>query len=128
MWNRRHCTKFNGVSYPVQRAAEAVYSPEGKQQVKELSDYYLRNASLIREKLTAMNYHCAGGENSPYIWVKTGKDSWEFFDLLLNKAAVVCTPGSGFGACGNGYIRFSAFNSFENVKEAMERVTKVLGK
>lgn len=126
LWNRRHCTKFNGVSYPVQRAAEAVYSSKGSEQVKELSDYYLKNASLIRKKIEEMGYKCVGGDNSPYIWVKTDKDSWEFFDLLLNKAAVVCTPGSGFGTCGNGYIRLSAFNSYENVKEALERISDFL--
>ena len=126
LWNRRHCTKFNGVSYPVQRAAEAVYSPEGKAQVKELTDYYLENAAMIREKMTALGYDIVGGENSPYIWVNTGGDSWEFFDRLLNEASVVTTPGSGFGACGQGYIRISAFNSHENVKEALARIESAL--
>ncbi len=125
LWNRRHCTKFNGVSYPVQKAAEAVYSEEGKKQVKELSDYYLRNAKIIKEKMVSFGLHCIGGENSPYIWIKTGTDSWEFFDKLLNEAAVVCTPGSGFGSCGAGYIRISAFNDYEKVVEAMERLEKV---
>jgi len=126
LWNRRHCTKFNGVSYPVQRAAEAVYSPEGKAQVKELTDYYLENAALIRTKMLELGYQIVGGENSPYIWVNTGGDSWEFFDRLLNEASVVTTPGSGFGACGQGYIRISAFNSRENVKEALIRIEKAL--
>jgi len=126
LWNRRHCTKFNGVSYPVQRAAEAVYSPEGKVQVKELTDYYLENAALIRAKMLELGYQIVGGENSPYIWVNTGGDSWEFFDRLLNEASVVTTPGSGFGACGQGYIRISAFNSRENVKEALIRIEKAL--
>ncbi|MDP6524131.1 MAG: LL-diaminopimelate aminotransferase [Kiritimatiellia bacterium] len=127
LWNRRHTTKFNGVSYPVQRAAEAVYTEQGKAEVKELTDYYLNNAALIRERISALGYDLAGGKNSPYIWVRTGTDSWEFFDLLLNKASVVTTPGSGFGACGQGYIRISAFNSYENVEEALDRISAALG-
>lgn len=126
IWNRRHSTKFNGVSYPVQKAAAAVYSAEGKKEVKALVDYYLNNARIIREKITNLGYKCFGGENSPYIWVDGGSDSWEFFDLLLNKAEVVCTPGSGFGKCGEGFIRISAFNSLENVEEAMSRIEKAL--
>jgi LL-diaminopimelate aminotransferase len=126
LWNRRHTTKFNGVSYPVQKAAAAIYTPEGKKQVRQIIDYYLGNAKVIREKLTALGFPCAGGDNSPYIWVKTGKDSWEFFDMLLEKAQVVTTPGSGFGRCGSGYIRISAFNNREKVEEAMERIAKVL--
>jgi len=122
MWNRRHTTKFNGVSYPVQRAAEAVYSAEGKRQTRALADYYLENARLIRHGMTELGYAVAGGENSPYLWIRTGGDSWEFFDRWLNKASVVVTPGSGFGACGQGHIRISAFNSREAVKEAMERI------
>ncbi|MBN1380749.1 MAG: LL-diaminopimelate aminotransferase [Deltaproteobacteria bacterium] len=127
LWNRRHTTKFNGVSYPIQRAAEAVYSNEGKEQVRQLTDYYLRNASLILKKMRGLGFTCAGGENSPYIWVNTRRDSWDFFDLLLNKAAVVCTPGSGFGACGQGYIRLSAFNQYEQVEVAMDRIAEVIG-
>ena len=126
LWNRRHTTKFNGVSYPVQRAAEAIYAEPGRAQVREIVDYYLKNASLIREKMLSLGYHCVGGDNSPYIWIKTGTDSWEFFDRLLNEAAVVCTPGSGFGRCGQGYIRISAFNHFEAVNEALERVEGIL--
>ncbi len=126
LWNRRHTTKFNSVSYPVQRAAEAVYSPEGKTQVRELVSYYLKNASYIREHMEALGYDCIGGDNSPYIWIDGGMDSWEFFDLLLNKAGVVCTPGAGFGKCGQGYIRISAFNSFDNVTEAMTRIGNAL--
>ncbi len=126
MWNRRHTTKFNGVSYPIQKAAEAVYSDAGKMQVKELTDYYLKNAALIREKIGELGYHLTGGENSPYIWIKTGGDSWEFFDKLLNEAAVVTTPGSGFGKCGEGYIRISAFNDYDKVVEAIERIKGVL--
>jgi LL-diaminopimelate aminotransferase len=126
LWNRRHTTKFNGVSYPIQRAAAAVYSPEGQAQVKALIAYYLNNAKYIRDKMTALGYACIGGENSPYIWINSKTDSWAFFDKLLNEAAVVCTPGAGFGKCGEGYIRISAFNSFENVQEAMERVSAIL--
>ncbi len=126
LWNRRHTTKFNSVSYPVQRAAEAVYSPGGQTQVRELVSYYLKNASYIREHMETLGYDCIGGDNSPYIWIDGGMDSWEFFDLLLNKAGVVCTPGAGFGKCGQGYIRISAFNSFDNVTEAMERIGQAL--
>lgn len=126
LWLRRHATKFNGVSYPVQRAAEAVYTDAGSTQCRELADYYLKNAALIRDELTALGYDCIGGENSPYIWVNGKMDSWEFFDRLLEKAAVVCTPGSGFGRCGRGYVRISAFNHFENVQEAMGRIKAAL--
>ncbi|GAU08288.1 LL-diaminopimelate aminotransferase [Desulfoplanes formicivorans] len=127
LWNRRHCTKFNGVSYPIQRAAEAVYSEEGKKQCRALSDYYLHNAALVIEKMTALGFACVGGKNSPYIWVSGNRGSWELFDLLLNEAGVVCTPGAGFGRCGEGYIRISAFNSYENVAKAMQRIEKALG-
>ncbi|QTA85093.1 LL-diaminopimelate aminotransferase [Desulfonema magnum] len=126
LWNRRHTTKFNGVSYPVQRAAEAIYSKEGKAQVRELSDYYLKNAALIRQEMTALGFECVGGENSPYIWVDGKTDSWKFFDMLLEKAGVVCTPGAGFGKCGQGYIRISAFNSFENVQKAMSKIKQAI--
>ena len=126
MWNRRHTTKFNGVAYPVQRAAEAVYSPDGRRQVAALVDGYLANAKIIRERLRAKGYATVGGENSPYIWVRTGQDSWTFFDKLLNEAQVVTTPGSGFGKCGAGYIRISAFNSQSKVVEAMDRLEKIL--
>ncbi|WP_319404604.1 LL-diaminopimelate aminotransferase [uncultured Desulfosarcina sp.] len=122
LWSRRHSTKFNGVSYPVQRAAEAVYSDAGKSQVADLASYYMANADLIRKEMQALGYPCIGGENSPYIWVSTGKESWAFFDMLLEKAGVVCTPGAGFGTCGEGYIRISAFNSHENVTTAMTRI------
>ena len=125
-WNRRQSTKMNGVSYPVQKAAEAVYSDEGRSQVKEFVGSYMANASLIRKSMEGLGYACTGGENSPYIWVRTGMDSWEFFDLLLTRANVVCTPGAGFGRCGDGYIRISAFNSRENVQKALERITAVL--
>jgi len=126
LWNRRHCTKFNGVSYPVQRAAEAVYSIDGKVQIKELADYYLENAAHVRQEMARLNFNFVGGENSPYVWIDGGRDSWEFFDMLLNKAGVVCTPGAGFGRCGNGYIRISAFNSHENVQKAMARIHQAL--
>ncbi|MBN1697155.1 MAG: LL-diaminopimelate aminotransferase [Spirochaetales bacterium] len=126
LWNRRHTTKFNGVSYPVQRAAEAVYSEEGQKQVKALADYYLENAYLIREGIGNLGFTCTGGVNSPYIWVNIREDSWAFFDLLLEKAHVVCTPGSGFGRCGRHYIRISAFNNRENVEKALSNMTGVL--
>jgi LL-diaminopimelate aminotransferase len=124
LWLRRQTTKFNGVSYPVQRAAEAVYSEEGRKQVKELGDFYLKNAELIRQRMSAIGYACTGGKNSPYIWAKGKGDSWDFFDRLLERAGVVCTPGVGFGPCGDGYIRISAFNTRENVEKAMDRVEK----
>jgi LL-diaminopimelate aminotransferase len=126
LWNRRHCTKFNGVSYPVQRAAEAVYTPEGKVQAKALIDYYMKNSAVVCQTMETLGYDYVGGKNSPYIWIDGRMDSWQFFDMLLNKAAVVCTPGAGFGKCGNGYIRISAFNSHDRVKEAMARLTKEL--
>jgi len=126
LWYRRQSTKFNGVSYPVQKAVEAVYSEEGQQQTKELIDYYLKNAALIRQEMSSLGFDCIGGENSPYIWIDGGSDSWKFFDRLLEKAAVVCTPGAGFGKCGEGYIRISAFNDYKNVEKAMARIKKQL--
>ncbi len=126
LWNRRHATKFNGVSYPVQRSAEAAYSSEGKAQIRELTDGYLKNAALIRQEMAALDFDCVGGENSPYIWIDGKRDAWEFFDLLLDETGVVCTPGTGFGKCGEGYIRLSAFNSYENVSEAMHRIKAAL--
>jgi LL-diaminopimelate aminotransferase len=126
LWNRRHCTKFNGVSYPVQRAAEAVYSAEGKVQCKALVNSYLENADLIAKAIGELGFAYAGAANSPYVWIQGQRNSWEFFDMLLNEAGVVCTPGEGFGKCGQGYIRLSAFNSRENVITAMERIKKAL--
>ena len=126
LWNRRHTTKFNGVSYPVQKAAAAVYSSEGQAQTKTLIDYYLKNAAVIRERMAALGFDLIGGENSPYIWINTGGDAWDFFDNLLNRAGVVCTPGPGFGRCGEGYVRISAFNDHEKVLEAMERIENTL--
>jgi LL-diaminopimelate aminotransferase len=124
LWNRRQSTKFNGVSYIVQRGAEAVYTPEGQAQIKALVSFYLENAKIIREKLTAAGLSVYGGVNAPYVWVKTpnGLSSWEFFDKLLQNVNVVGTPGSGFGAAGEGYFRISAFNSRENVEAAMQRI------
>lgn len=126
LWNRRQSTKFNGVSYIVQRAAEAVYSEEGQAQVKALVSFYLENAKIVREKLTAAGLAVYGGVDAPYVWVKTpnGLSSWDFFDKLLHNTHVVGTPGSGFGAAGEGYFRISAFNSRENVEEAMERIAE----
>lgn len=126
LWNRRQSTKFNGVSYIVQRGAEAVYSPEGRAQTKALVDFYMENARIIREQLTSAGIQVYGGENAPYVWVKTpnGLSSWDFFDKLLQTCHVVGTPGSGFGAAGEGYFRISAFNSRENVEEAMKRITE----
>jgi LL-diaminopimelate aminotransferase len=128
LWTRRHTTKFNGVSYPVQRAAEALYGREGRSQAKALIDYYLANAALMRNEIESLGYECIGGENSPYIWVDVKMDSWEFFDMLLERAGVVCTPGAGFGRCGERYIRISAFNDHEAVQEAMQRIDRALGR
>ena len=125
LWNRRQSTKFNGVSYIVQKGAEAVYSEAGQAQTKALISFYLENATIIREQLTAAGLQVYGGVNAPYVWVKTpnGLSSWDFFDKLLQNSNVVGTPGSGFGAAGEGYFRISAFNSRENVNEAMRRIT-----
>ncbi len=126
LWMRRHTTKFNGVSYPVQRAAEAVYSPAGKAQVAELIEYYLKNAAYIRQAFQRMGFACSGGDNSPYIWIEVKQDAWIFFDFLLNNAGVICTPGAGFGRCGEQHIRISAFNHFEKVQQAMQRIEAAL--
>ena len=124
LWNRRQSTKFNGVSYVVQRGAAAVYTDAGKEEVAELAEFYMQNARLIREGLTDEGLDVYGGEHAPYVWLKTpgGLSSWDFFDRLLNEAHVVGTPGSGFGASGEGYFRLSAFNSRENVVTALERI------
>lgn len=128
LWNRRHTTKFNGVSYIVQRGAEAVYSPAGRQQVKTLIDFYLQNAAILCQGLRDAGQTVYGGTNAPYVWLKTPGDmtSWQFFDHLLSKANVVGTPGSGFGASGEGYFRLSAFNSRANVEEAVARIKQLL--
>lgn len=124
MWNRRQCTKFNGVPYIIQRAAEAVYTPEGQKQIKESIAYYKENARLIREGLTSIGLTVFGGVDAPYIWLKVpeGMTSWEFFDLLLKKVHIVSTPGSGFGPCGEGYLRLTSFGSRENTRRAIERI------
>ena len=128
LWHRRQSTKFNSVSYIVQRGAEAVYTDAGKQQVRGLIDFYMTNAKLIRAGLSKAGLNCFGGESAPYVWIQMprGVTSWQFFDKLLNEAHIVCTPGSGFGASGEGYIRLSAFNSRENVEQALTRIAKVL--
>ncbi len=127
LWNRRQSTKFNGVSYIVQRGAEAVYSEDGQAQTKALISFYLENAKIIREQLIAAGLAVYGGVNAPYVWVKTPNalSSWDFFDKLLHTCNVVGTPGSGFGAAGEGYFRISAFNSRQNVEEAMKRITSI---
>jgi LL-diaminopimelate aminotransferase len=124
LWNRRQTTKFNGVSYPVQVAAQAVYSPEGQREIKESIDYYMNNAAIIRESLKNIGLRTFGGVNSPYIWIKTPDkmNSWEFFEVLLSQAHVVGTPGIGFGPSGEGYFRITAFNTQENTIEAMKRI------
>lgn len=127
LWNRRHTTKFNGVPYIIQRAAEACFSEEGKRQVRETVEYYLNNASIIRKGLLEQGLSVAGGVNSPYIWVKTpaGLTSWGFFDYLLNELNIVGTPGVGFGPSGEGYLRLTAFGTLENTKEAVGRLKNI---
>ena len=127
LWNRRQSTKFNGVSYVVQKGAEAVYSLEGKKQVRGLIDFYMENAKIMKNKLQNAGYKVYGGDNAPYIWIKVPDQmtSWDFFDFLLQKVSVVGTPGSGFGLAGEGYFRLSAFNSRSNVLDAMERIINI---
>lgn len=127
LWNRRQSTKFNGVSYPVQRAAQAIYTDEGKKEIQENLDYYVKNAQVIRESLEKLGLKVYGGIDSPYIWFKTPNDidSWSFFDILLKDANVVSTPGAGFGPSGEGYLRLTAFNTYENTVEAMDRISKL---
>lgn len=127
LWNRRQSTKFNGVSYIVQRGAEAVYSLEGQKEVKSLIDFYMENAKIMKNKLKTAGYKVYGGDNAPYIWIKVPEQmtSWDFFDFLLHKVCVVGTPGSGFGLSGEGYFRLSAFNSRSNVIDAMERIINI---
>ncbi|MES2996342.1 MAG: LL-diaminopimelate aminotransferase [Verrucomicrobiota bacterium] len=129
LWSRRHSTKFNGASYPVQRAAAAVFSPEGKQQVNALIGHYMGNAGLLREAATALGLQVFGGENAPYVWVEcpAGLSSWDMFDKMLTEAQVVITPGSGFGSAGEGWFRISAFNSRENVEEVCRRLEALVG-
>lgn len=127
LWNRRHTTKFNGVPYIIQRAAEACYSTEGKKQIKETVVYYLNNAKIIREGIESLGLKVYGGINSPYIWVKTPNEmsSWEFFDYLLNELHIVGTPGVGFGPHGEGYLRLTAFGTLENTKKAIARLKNI---
>ena len=128
LWNRRQCTKFNGVPYVIQRGAAAIYTPEGKDQTRASIDYYRQNAQVIREGLTAAGLSCFGGVNAPYIWIKTpdGMGSWDFFDLLLDRANVATTPGAGFGPSGEGYVRLTAFGGAEATREAVERIKAML--
>lgn len=126
LWNRRQCTKFNGTSYITQRAAEAIYSPEGKRQVRSTIDYYMSNANFLRDSLSRLGYRVFGGEDAPYVWLQTpqGMGSWEFFDLLLRELHIVTTPGAGFGPSGEGYIRLTAFGQKEDYQEAIKRFEK----
>ncbi len=125
LWHRRQCTKFNGTSYISQRAAEAIYTPEGKAQVQATIDYYMENARQMLTTLRSLGYECYGGENAPYVWMRTPHDtpSWQFFEELLYGANVVCTPGVGFGPSGEGYVRFTAFGSHETTTEALRRIS-----
>ena len=125
MWDRRQCTKFNGTSYISQRAAEAIYTPEGKQQVKETIQYYMDNARMMRDTLLRLGFKVFGGENAPYLWVKTpdGTDSWKFFEQMLYGAQVVCTPGVGFGPSGEGFVRLTSFGNHEDCERALSRIS-----
>ena len=127
LWNRRQCTKFNGASYISQRAAEAIYSPEGREQVRSTIGYYMENARMMRETLQALGLRVWGGEDAPYLWLQTpnGMKSWEFFEQMLHKAHVVCTPGVGFGAMGEGYVRLTAFGRREQTEEAISRIKTI---
>lgn len=124
LWSRRQSTKFNGTSYLSQRAAEALYTEAGKEQVAATIDYYMANARLLRSALTGMGYKVYGGIDAPYLWMETpkGLTSWEFFERMLRSAEVVCTPGVGFGSCGEGYVRLSAFGTHENTEKALRRM------
>ncbi len=126
LWDRRQSTKFNGTSYISQRAAEAIYTPEGKKQIQETIDYYMENAKIMRETLSKLSYKVYGGVNAPYLWVKTpdGMDSWKFFEQLLYGCGIVCTPGVGFGPSGEGYFRLTSFGNREDVREAMRRIAE----
>jgi LL-diaminopimelate aminotransferase len=124
---RLQTTKFNGASYPIQRAAAATYSEEGRRQVRELTDYYLENARLIRRGIDEIGLSSVGGVDSPYVWVDAGRPSWELFDQILQQTGVVTTPGAGFGPAGEGFIRISAFNDRDQVETAMDRIRRELG-
>jgi LL-diaminopimelate aminotransferase len=128
LWNRRQCTKFNGTSYLSQCAAEAIYTPEGKQQVRGTINYYMENARVMRETLAEMGFKVYGGKDAPYLWVSTpsGMSSWDFFDWMLHSAHVVCTPGAGFGPSGEGYVRLTAFGIHENTEKALRRMANRL--
>ena len=127
LWNRRQSTKFNGTSYLSQRAAEAIYTPQGKKQIQATINYYMENAKRMREALTGMGFTVYGGTDAPYLWVRTpnGTTSWEFFDKMLHKAQVVCTPGVGFGPAGEGYVRLTAFGQHEATAEALKRIERM---
>ena len=127
LWARRHSTKFNGVAYPVQRGAAAAYSPAGQQGIAERVAFYMENAAIMRQQLGAAGLTVYGGEHAPYLWVATpdGQDSWTYFDCLLDRAYIVGTPGTGFGAAGEGYLRLSAFNHRDRIEEAMERISQL---
>ena len=124
LWNRRQCTKFNGTSYITQRGAEAIYTEQGKEQVRNTINYYMTNAMLMRNGFEELGVHVYGGENAPYLWIKTpdGISSWNFFDQMLHEANVVVTPGIGFGPSGEGYVRLTAFGHREDCEEAMKRI------
>jgi len=127
LWLRRQTTKFNGASYPIQRAAEAIYSPEGRRQILTTIDYYRKNACMMLRELTNAGLRCFGGVNAPYVWVKAPEgvtSSREFFDLLLHECGVASTPGVGFGSCGEGYVRLTAFNTADNTRKAMQRIAR----
>lgn len=130
LWLRRQSTKFNGASYPIQRAAEAIYSAEGRKQILETVDYYRENARMMLSELPKAGFRCFGGKNAPYVWVKApeGMTSWEFFDKLLGDCGVACTPGVGFGSCGEGYVRLTAFNTHEKTREALTRIVEKYSK
>lgn len=127
LWRRRQCTKFNGVSYITQKGAEAIYSEEGQKEIRENISYYLENAKIIRKGLQEAGFEVYGGVNAPYIWLKVpeGFDAWSFFDELLEKAGVVGTPGVGFGKCGEGFLRLTAFGDRDDTKEAIERIIRI---
>ena len=129
IWDRRQSTKFNGTSYISQRAAEAIYTPEGKEQVKATIAYYMENARIMRTELTKLGFQVFGGENAPYLWVKTPNNtpSWKFFEEILYGASVVCTPGVGFGPSGEGYVRLTSFGEREDCIEAMKRIKEWIG-
>jgi LL-diaminopimelate aminotransferase len=130
LWLRRQSTKFNGTSYLSQRAAEAIYTPEGKEQVANTINYYMQNAARMLQTFRELGFEVYGGENAPYVWMRTpnGTPSWQFFEAMLYGAQVVCTPGVGFGPSGEGYVRFTAFGTHEQTEEALERIRKWNGK